>query len=178
MLRSAAQPEDLLAVTGSLGSARGGLELMTRRLPVDAKAAEYLRQAHRRPRPRLREGHILVEEGVLAAMDISDGLVDDLGKMMTASGLAAHLDSWRVPVHPLLRQAFPDRALRLALAGGEDYELLYAAPAPIMKRTLARIPEATVIGRVVAGSPGQVRIQDEQGNQLQDLEPGWDHLRP
>ena len=184
MLRSAARPDDLLAVTGFLGSSRGGLELMTRNSAIDAEeavdpeAAEYLRQAHRRPRPRVDEGRILVDSGVMAAMDISDGLMDDLGKMMAASGQAAQVDSWRFPLHPLLRRAFPDRALHLALAGGEDYELLFAAPTPIMEQALARIPDSTVIGRVVAGSPGQVRVQDKEGNQLQVPEPGWDHFRP
>ncbi|MEE8443654.1 MAG: thiamine-phosphate kinase [Dehalococcoidia bacterium] len=177
MRRSAARPGDLLAVTGSMGSARGGLELMTRELSVGGQPAEYLCQAHRRPRPRVLEGQILVEEGILAAMDISDGLVDDLGKMMAASGQAAELDSWHIPIHPLLRQAFPDRAFQLALAGGEEYELLYAAPADVMKRTLARIPDTTVIGRVIASPSGRVRVLDKEGNELQDLEPGWDHLR-
>ena len=178
MVRSTARPGDLLATTGPLGSSRAGLAMMTQDLSIDKEAAEYLRQAHRRPRPRLHEGQTLVEEGVLAAMDISDGLVEDLSKMTAASGLAAQVDSWRVPVHPLLRRAFPDRALHLALAGGEEYELLYASPAPVMERTLVRISGATIIGRMVAGSPGQVRIQDDQGKEVQDLEPGWDHFRP
>ena len=184
MLRSAVRPDDLLAVTGFLGSSRGGLELMTRHPSsdteeaVDPEAAENLRQAHRRPRPRIDEGRFLVGSGILAAMDISDGLMDDLGKMMTASGLAAQVDSWRVPLHPLLTRAFPGRALHLALVGGEEYELLFAAPAPVMEQALARIPDATVIGRVVAGTPGQVRVHDQDGKELQALEPGWDHFRP
>ena len=178
MLRSAANPGELLAVTGPLGSARGGLELLTHQRHADAEAAEYLCQAHRRPQPRLREGRILVEEGVLAAMDISDGLVDDLVKMMAASGLGARLDSWHIPVHSFLQQVFAERAVHMALAGGEEYELLYAAPPPVMERTLARIPNATAIGRVVAGPPGEVRVQDQEGNQLKELESGWDHFRP
>ena len=184
MLRSAARPDDLLATTGFLGSSRGGLELMTRHPSIDTEeavhpeAAEYLRQVHHRPRPRVSEGHILVDSGVIAAMDISDGLMEDLGKMMTASGLAAQVDSWRVPLHPLLTRAFPDRALHLALAGGEEYELLFAAPAPVMEQALARISDATVIGRVVAGTPGEIRVQDQDGKELQVPEPGWDHFRP
>ncbi len=178
MLRSAAQPGDLLAVTGFLGSSRGGLELLLRpSTSVPVAAAEYLAQAHRRPRPRLNEGRALVEEGVLAAMDISDGLMDDLGKMMAASGTAAEVDSTRVPVHPLLREAFSERAVSLALAGGEDYELLYSAPVPIMERALARIPSAAVIGRVVAGQAGHVQVLDQHGRPLQAPESGWDHFR-
>ena len=177
MLRSAAKVGDLLAVTGYLGSSRGGLELLTAHPAVDSEAAKYLCQAHRRPRPRLAEGRILCEAGVLAAMDISDGLVDDLGKMMVASGMTAQVDSWRVPVHPLLLSAFPDRALRMALAGGEEYELLYAGPPPVMEKTIARVAGAAVIGRVVAGTPGQVSVVDQAGHNLPGLEAGWDHFR-
>ncbi len=177
MMRSAAKAGDLVAVTGFMGSSRGGLELLTRRIPVDSGAAEYLYQAHRRPRPRLREGRILAREGVLAAMDISDGLVEDLSKMMLASGLAAQIDSWKVPVHPMLVKVFPDRALRLALTGGEDYELLYTASELVMERTLGQIAGATVIGRVVDGPSGQVLVQDRDGNPLPRLEAGWDHFR-
>ncbi|MSQ22682.1 MAG: thiamine-phosphate kinase, partial [Dehalococcoidia bacterium] len=144
---------------------------------VDSEAAKHLCQAHRRPRPRVAEGRILSEAGVLAGMDISDGLLDDLGKMMVASGVAAQVDSWQVPVHPLLVLAFPDRALRMALAGGEEYELLYAAPAPVMDATIARIPGAAVIGRVIAGAPGQVSVLDQTGRHLPVQEAGWDHFR-
>jgi len=177
MRRSAARPEDLLAVTGPLGSSRGGLELMTRRSKVSPEAVEYLCQAHRRPRPKLQEGRALVEEGVLAAIDLSDGLVDDIGKMMAASGRAAQLDAWRIPISHQLKQAFPDRAIQLALAGGEDYELVYAAPEDVMERTLARIHNATVIGRVVSGPIGKVMVQDRKGDRFRDLEQGWDHFR-
>ncbi len=177
MLRSAARPGDLLAVTGFLGSSRGGLEILTRHPTVDSEAANYLCQAHRRPRPRVAEGRILSKAGVLAGMDISDGLLDDLGKMMAASSMAAQVDSWRVPTHPLLLRAFPDHALLMALAGGEDYELLYAAPAPVVEITIARVPGAAVIGRVVAGAPGQVSVLDQSGRHVPGLEAGWDHFR-
>ena len=177
MLRSAAKPDDLLAVTGFLGSSRAGLEVLTQNLSVDEEAAKFLIKAHQRPRPMVGEGRILMGGGVLAAIDISDGLLDDLGKMMAASGVAAVVDSWQVPVHPLLQRAFPDRAIQLALAGGEDYELLYAAPAQLMEKAVARFPETAVIGRVVAGSPGEVRVQDQNGNEVRSLQPGWDHFR-
>ncbi len=148
-----------------------------RRPEADTSAADQLRQAHRRPRPKLQEGMNLVEEGVLAAIDLSDGLVDDTMKMMKASGMAASLDSWRIPVHPSLKAVFPHRAIALALAGGEDYELLYAAPQNVMDRTLARVPSATVIGSVVPGDAGEVLVQDQEGNRLPGLERGWDHFR-
>ncbi len=179
LLRSQARPGDLLAVTGYLGSSLGGLELMTgdRRMDIDKAAKEHLLQAHRRPRPRLQEGRILVEQGVRAAMDISDGLVDDLAKMMEASGNAAHLEAWRVPIHPHLARAFPDQALAMALSGGEDYQLLYAAPSPVIEETLSRIPGATVVGQVIEGLPGHVLVVDEKGEEVPLPRGGWDHFR-
>ena len=181
LLRSQARVGDLIAVTGHLGSSQGGLELMTRGCSpgkVDEAAAEYLRQAHRRPRPRLKEGHILVEQAVRAAMDISDGLVDDLAKMMEASSLAARLEAWRVPIHPLLASTFPDAALTMALSGGEEYQLLYTAPSPVMEETLSLIPESTVVGHVVEGPPGNVIVLDQKGVEIPLPHGGWDHFCP
>ena len=177
LLRSLAMQGDLLAVTGSLGSSQGGLELLTvGEAGIDKAAYEHLCRAHRRPLPRLEEGHTLADLGVRAAMDISDGLMEDLPKMMEASGLAARLDAWRVPVHPLLVSAFPERALAIALSGGEDYQLLYAAPPTPMQASLAGIPGAAVIGSVVEGLPGHVSVVDQQGNEQMLPHRGWDHF--
>ena len=179
LLRSQAARGDLLAVTGPLGSSQGGLELLTAgEEGVDKAAYEHLCRAHRRPLPRLDEGRTLADLGVRAAMDISDGLMEDLPKMMEASGLAARVDAWRVPVHPLLASAFPERALAMALSGGEDYQLLYAAPPTLMEATLAGIPEAAVIGSVVEGLPGHVSVVDQQGKEQMLPHRGWDHFRP
>ena len=179
LLRSQAAQGDLLAVTGPLGSSQGGLELLTAGGTDIAKDAyEHLCRAHRRPLPRLDEGRILAEQGVRAAMDISDGLIEDLARMMEASGSAARVDAWRVPVHPLLVGAFPERALSMALSGGEDYQLLYAAPPTLMEPTLVRIPEAAVIGSVVEGPVGLVSVVDQQGTELPLPHRGWDHFQP
>ena len=111
-------------------------------------------------------------------MDISDGLVADLVKMMEASGQAARLEAWHIPIHPLLARAFPETALSMALTGGEDYQLLYTAPSPLMEETLSQIPEATVVGQVVQGSSGNVIVVDQKGVELPLLQGGWDHFRP
>ncbi len=179
LLRSQAATGELLAVTGPLGSSQGGLELLTDGgEDIDQAAYQYLCRAHRRPAPRLDEGRILVEHGVRAAMDISDGLIEDLARMMEASGAAARVDAWLVPVHPLLAVAFPERTLTMALSGGEDYQLLYTAPPMAMEATLARIPEAAVIGAVVDGPAGHVSVVDRQGKELPLPHRGWDHFRP
>ena len=176
MLRSAAVPGDVIGVTGPLGLSRGGLELMMRHSSVDSDAARQLVQAHRHPLPRLQEGRVLLEEGVRAAMDVSDGLVDDLKKMMLASGTAARIFSKEIAIHPALGQTFPGDALKLALAGGEEYELLFTASSDVVQRLKKRLPSVSIIGEVTGEKAGEVTVYDENGSPMSDVGPGWDHL--
>ena len=95
-------------------------------------------------------------------MDVSDGLVDDLGKLCTASGVAARVNASQVPTHPLLRRQFPDECLSLALGGGEDYVLLFAGPPDVVRPLIHQLGEGSaVIGTVVpsrrVGRPGPGR---------------------
>jgi thiamine-monophosphate kinase len=177
LLRSAARPGDRVGVTGYVGSSGGGLRLMLEHLAVPPEAAEYLRQAHRRPQPAVAQGRILAEAGVRTAMDISDGLADDLSKLCKASGVAARIFADQVPIHPLLRLAFPDRCLELALGGGEDYLLLFTAPPALMALVMPRLPQgAAVIGEILAGQPGQVELVDPAGVTHPAGASGWDHF--
>ncbi len=184
MLRSAAKAGDEIAVTGPLGGSGGGLRLMLEygqdsNLPqhVSAEAADHLRRCHRRPEPAVAQGRALAAAGVAATMDVSDGLADDLSKLCLASGLAARLYSGRFPVHPLLKQAFPDSFLDLALNGGEDYVLLFTAPPDLMEKVLPLLPDgAAVVGEAVAGEPGQVRVVDPSGAEKVAARGGWDHF--
>ena len=130
--RDRAAPGDLIAVTGHLGSSAGGLRALSGAdgASVDDETSAHLRDAHNRPTPRVSEGLALVRAGVAAAMDISDGLVDDLGKMCAASGVGAVVRAERVPTDRSLRRAYPHEYLELALTGGEDYELLFTATRP------------------------------------------------
>jgi thiamine-monophosphate kinase len=73
-------------------------------------------------------GAALLEEGATAAMDLSDGLLGDLPKILASSGVAARLDEGDIPVAAAVRALFPDAWVDLALLGGEDYELLFTAP--------------------------------------------------
>jgi thiamine-monophosphate kinase len=129
--RSGAQPGDLIAVSGTLGAAAAGLELL--RLPQEdprrtATTADLLIAAHLRPVPRLDLSPILVNHGATSAMDLSDGLFGDLPKILEASGVAARIDEDAVPVPAAVHALFPDRWFDLATRGGEDYELLFTAP--------------------------------------------------
>lgn len=178
MLRSEAKPGYQIGVSGCLGSSAGGLRIMLDGLEVDAAAGAFLRKAHRRPEPHVRQGLVLSEVGVGVAMDVSDGLLDDLSKLCTASGVGADVRSEAVPVHPLLQRAFPEQALDLALNGGEDYLLLFAAPPDTMAKAIVKLgPPAAVIGEITDGAPGAVRLLEPSGQAREVNVRGWDHFR-
>ena len=186
MLRSTARPGDAVAVTGWLGSSAGGLRLMLDTELAEGpdaagEAPDFLRNAHRRPAPGVQAGQILSQAGIETAMDVSDGLVDDLGKLCTASGVAAKVQASAVPAHPLLRHQFPDEFLSLALGGGEDYVLLFAGPPGVVRPLIPRLGEGSaVIGTIVPseemGSPGRVAVVDDAGRELSLAGGGWDHF--
>ena len=176
LTRDAAKPGDIIAVTGNLGSSAGGLQTLRDGPVVDGEIAAHLRNAHIRPSPRVQEGSALRGLGVSAAIDISDGLVDDLGKFCAASGVGADLRADQVPVDYRLKRAFPDDWLSLALSGGEDYELAFTASAETVTEA-ARKLDATVtqIGQVRAGSG--VRVLNAHGDEISVGRGGWDHFK-
>ena len=113
---------------------------------------------------------------VSAAIDVSDGLVADLAKLCAASGVGAEVDASSVPVDPALAPAFPHDWLELALGGGEDYELLFTAPARTAERIAGEIDTpVTVIGTTVDPAGG-VRVLDASGTPIDLTHEGWDHL--
>jgi len=174
--RSVARPGDLVAVTGFFGASAAGLRLLLSKLELSPGIKEQLRQAHLRPWPRVREGRILVACGVKAAIDVSDGLVDDLGKLCRASKVGARLWVERVPVAPTCYRAFPELALEMALAGGEDFELLFTAPPDIIDRVQGSMPTpVTVIGEII-DIAGRVELLDSRGQPYEIRGHGWEHF--
>ena len=144
---------------------------------ISSEAAQYLRECHRRPQPAVVQGRMLAEAGVKTAMDISDGLADDAGKLLRSSGHAARLYAEKMPVHPFLKEAFPREWLDLALHGGEDYQLLFAASPEMMEIVLPLLPQpVAVVGEVVVGEPGRVSILDGRGREVAKHSGGWDHF--
>lgn len=177
MLRSTARAGDQVAVTGYVGSSGGGLKLMLEGLEAPGQAADRLREAHRRPWPAVAEGRLLSEAGVLTAMDVSDGLADDLSKLCLASGVAARIFADRVPIQPALREIFPDDCLDLALNGGEDYLLLFTAPEDVMRRVIPALPDgAAALGEICDGEPGQITLVAADGTETTMGRAGWDHF--
>jgi thiamine-monophosphate kinase len=127
LLRSGAREGDELWVTGTLGAAAGAVTLWN----SGAEPPPPLRATFLRPLPRIREAVWLLEAGARAGLDLSDGLAGDAGHLAAASGVRVTLDAGAIPVAPALSGLDLPRGqdpLDLALHGGEDYELLVAAP--------------------------------------------------
>lgn len=178
MTRDAARAGDAIAVTGHLGDSAGGLRVLAEGSECSAEAAAYLKRAHLHHQPPLAVGQAAASAGVRAAIDVSDGLLQDLGHICEASGLGATVHAAKVPISPALAQAFPQDALSLACGGGEDYQLLLTAPPELIARVAqeADVP-VTVVGEMVADGERHVRLLDEKGNEITTPSAGWDHLR-
>ncbi|TFH86546.1 thiamine-phosphate kinase [Billgrantia azerbaijanica] len=154
LTRRGARAGEAIAVTGALGGGAGGLALWQRgeRDLADPLLARYLR-----PQPRLAAG--LALRGLAsAAIDVSDGLLADLGHVLVASGVGARLEAEALPLAEGLVAALgEDAARQAALAGGDDYELLVTLPADRVAEARRRLAAAglafTVIGEV-QGTPG------------------------
>jgi len=200
--RSGGQPGDLLCVSGTPGDAAAGLALLQRSIspPAAARvtpeldaAAQQLRQRFEFPQPRLALGEAL-RPLASACIDVSDGLLGDLGKLAAASGCCARVDLERLPRSAALsalveaRWLTEDAALRCVLAGGDDYELAFALPAarrdwlaaPAVRERITVIGElAPAADREIAGVP-PVQLQ-RAGSPLPPAEcaafaAGFDHF--
>ena len=178
LLRSTAQPGEEVAVTGYLGSAAAAVAMFRRKIKVNRATRAFLKQSHFHPEPRIEAGQALLRVGVKTAIDISDGLISDLTRICEASKVGAHIYSERVPVHPDLRQALGRDSTAFALAGGEDFELLFTAAPEIVQevRSLLGIP-VTVVGEIISDHPGQVSVSGRKGKELDPKVKGWDHFQ-
>jgi thiamine-monophosphate kinase len=176
LTRSAARPADVVAVSGTLGDAAGGVQVLQMGADADDESRRRLLLAQERPRARVELGREAVKAGVRCAIDVSDGLVQDLRHVATASGVHIHIHANRVPVSDALREVFPSTTLGLALSGGEDYELALVGPRPAIEALIdaSRTP-MTEIGEVTAGEP-HVLVVDEAGREIPQKAGGWDHF--
>lgn len=173
LLRSGARPGDDLWVSGTLGDAAIGLRVL-RGLAVAEDEAFHLVDRYRTPRPRLGLGRAL--RGLAtAAIDVSDGLVADLGHVLAASRVGATVDAALLPLSPVGR-GIPG-AREAALVGGDDYELLFTAPAEARDRIEALAPAlahaVTRIGAIRAGSGLELH---DAGAPLRVGQGGWRHF--
>ena len=174
--RSTAAAGEAVAVTGSLGCSAGGLRLLVKGSTLDQQTSTHLSSAHNRPVPRVEQGMLLARHGVSAAIDVSDGLVDDLGKLCQASAVGGRVRSASVPADEFVKRAYPDDWQSLALSGGEDYELLFTAHPRVMAAVIPLLDvPASIIGEIVDGPP-EVTVLDEVGKVVPLERGGWDHF--
>ncbi|NID17075.1 thiamine-phosphate kinase [Luteibacter yeojuensis] len=175
LLRSGARVGDVVMVTGTLGDAAAGLRCLAE---PDASAYAALVERLNRPTPRVSAGQAL--RGIATAcIDVSDGLVADLGHICAASGVGADIDAEMLPRSSALLTHFADAdALDFALAGGDDYELCFTVPADRageVGATLARLGcGAARVGRIVEDAG--VRVFDARGNLYEPARAGWNHF--
>ena len=176
--RAGARPGDEIYVTGTLGDAALGLQLLQGglRLPEEFHAVVVARLE--RPTPRVAAGQRL--HGLATAcIDISDGLLGDLGHILDASGVGARIELARLPLSLAYDQAFAQVGWEAALAGGDDYELCFTVP-PEQADELRRAAvlfgvSCTRIG-VIEAEPG-LRIVDQHGAAYAPKLTGFDHFR-
>ncbi|UCC16637.1 MAG: thiamine-phosphate kinase [Dehalococcoidales bacterium] len=177
LTRSEAQKGDKIAITGYLGTSAAGLQILEGKISLDPEPEKILKQAFLRPNPRIKEGRLLVEKGVRSAIDISDGLIADLGHICKASQVGACIETALVPVHPEVTRNFGKDSLGLALSGGEDYELLFTAPLEIINNVKDTVScPVTVIGEITVDNIGEILVTDENGHSLSPESTGWKHF--
>ncbi|MEQ8330523.1 MAG: thiamine-phosphate kinase [Longimicrobiales bacterium] len=174
-LRNGALPGDEVWVTGSLGAAAAAVRVWE----SGEEPADSLRRAFARPPFRTREaGGLAEEERVHALIDLSDGLVGDVGHVAAGSGVRIVLEPPQVPLVPAAVSALGfEEARRLALHGGEDYELCFAAPPGVVNpgRFEAHFGVTlTRVGRVEEGEG--VWLDDGDGEPVRAERGGFDHL--
>lgn len=185
LLRSGARPGDVLLVTGGLGASAAGRFALDQGLdPADPAVAACI-TAHLTPTPRVREGRALAATGgATALIDLSDGLAGDLRHIAERSGVGVRVDLTLLPISQETRTVAARLGLdpvQLAVAGGEDYELLLAARPEAVSQLRRAVQEETgvaltAIGEVVAETAGMAFVHG--GQTLPWEATGWDHFRP
>ncbi len=171
--RTGAQVGDWLCVSGSIGDAACALALMSGELTdldcLDPDDEQYLEQRFYRPTPRLALADWL-RQTATACIDVSDGLLADCGHIGRASGVGCRIDATKVPLSASLSKLPGEQALRWALTGGDDYELVMTVPEG------TPLPDGiTQIGQVT--DDDGVTCTGYSGDDLVSKDQGYDHFR-
>lgn len=170
--RTGATPGDLVFVTGTIGDAALGLDVLTGGTAAaaltDPAARDYLIDRYRVPRPRNALASI-VRDHASAAMDVSDGLAGDLAKLCAASGVGAVINAHQVPASPAAALAISAVGLEKLVSGGDDYEILCAIPdrhsSAFSREAEQAGVQVTMIGAIIAGQ-GAPQWIDAQGREI------------
>ena len=175
--RDAAKNGDDLWVSGTLGDARLALEVLQGKLTLTPALLSLAEERLHRPTPRCALGMAL--RGIAhAAVDVSDGLLGDLGHVLSRSQLGADIDAASLPAGPALSQQPADKQTDYMLNGGDDYELCFTAPpeqrdAVLLAAASANTP-ITRIGRLKLGAG--IQILDAAGKSLPFTSQSFDHF--
>jgi thiamine-monophosphate kinase len=180
VLRTGASFGDEVWVTGELG----GSGLFVEQMLAGVRPSRRARERYAAPVPRIPEARWLAERGLVHAMiDLSDGLAGDAAHLSAANGVAILLSPELIPIHPSVRRhaKTPEHALRLALAGGEDYELCFTAALGAVEPHVAAFQAAfgtrlTCVGRVSGGD--SVWWTDAEGHRQPLGVHGYQHFGP
>jgi thiamine-monophosphate kinase len=191
ILRSGAQAGDDIYASGTLGDARLALEALQGRIQLSADVLAFARQRLEQPTPRIALG--LALRGIAsAAADVSDGLLGDLGHILQRSGVGATVDtsiaitliatnSYSTRARGIFSSCIsPQTALQCVLSGGDDYELVFTAPATARAAVqAASIASATPVTRIgqIDGAPG-LRLVDAHGAPVSNTFASFDHFAP
>ena len=177
--RSGAQHGDWIFVTGTLGDSAAGLALLQKNLSTKtAEQHNYLLKRHLRPTPRILVGQAL-RDLASAAIDVSDGLLSDLGHILTASGVGAKIEQTQLPLSSVLLEVVErERAIDFALNGGEDYELCFTV-AEINREAIETAVgnlgiEVHCIGQILPASEGITLL--DNGKKQEYRPKGFDHF--
>jgi thiamine-monophosphate kinase len=191
LLRSGARAGDDLYLSGTVGAARLALEAFRGTVTMDQVAGaaagleadptphpfESLRRAMERPQPRVALG-LALRGLATSAIDVSDGLLGDLGHVLRRSGVGARVEVDAVPTHPAVAVQPLERRRECVLAGGDDYELLFTAAAADRDRVAEAARQAatpvTRIGRIEAMAG--LRLVDGAGRPVEPRFAGFDHF--
>jgi len=178
LLRSGARDGDDIYVSGTLGDARLALEIFRGSLRLPGEQFDQLRRAMECPQPRVALGQAL--RGVAtSAIDVSDGLIGDLGHILQRSGVGAHLDVDALPASAILAAQPTSLRREMGLAGGDDYELVFTAPAAareaVQQAAAQSATSVTRIGHIEAALG--LRLVDAQGQALPLILRSFDHFK-
>ena len=176
LLRNGAKLGDLVCVTGTLGDSRAGLSLLdAQELSSEQR---YLMARYYRPEPRVSTG-MLIKDYASACIDISDGLLADLGHILNQSEVGAKLSRESIPMSEQMQNVAAEKSLSWALSGGEDFELCFTVPKqkwPMLQQALqGHSVQVSQIGEVVAQAGIQM-LQDDVWQQIEKA--GFNHFQP
>ena len=182
LTRKGAAPGEVLMVTGTLGGSRAGLMLLSNEARAsDQSVREEALIRHRRPLPRIEEARIIAAHGGTACLDISDGLLGDVGHLAKSSGVRVVINRDQLPISNAavgVATAVGMDPSELALQGGEDFELLFSIPKAQVDALKTEVNEKTgtpltEIGRIEAGTG--VFLTQKDG-EMKNTNGGFDHF--